>query len=232
VECALCAQPCSDGDAFCCIGCRNVYSILIESGAIKEGDDPRQTDLFKRSLELGLIPNPAAGKSASVQIPVGAVEEEKLFHVEGMWCSACAWLIEHVLNQEPAIRQADVYFTSDLLRVRYCPQYLPASRIEERLRGLGYRVSLHTGEAREQASERRRELLRLGIAAFLWLNVMSLNLSVYFGGGLQHFLPFLVMALATPVVFYSGIPILRIAWIGLRLFAAAIIFISISPALL
>lgn len=215
LECTLCAQPCPEGEPFCCIGCRNVYSILIESGAIHEGDDPRETDLFKRSLELGLISN-AAADPARQRVPVNAVEEEKLFHVAGMWCGACGWFIERVLSREPAVRQAEVFFTSDLLRVRYCPQYLPASRIEERLRTLGYKVSPNDGEARDQTLDRRRELLRLGIAAFLWLNVMTLNLSVYLGGGYQHFLPFLVMALATPVVFYCGMPILRMAWLGLR----------------
>jgi Cu2+-exporting ATPase len=203
------------GDSFCCIGCRNVYSILIESGAIKEGENPRETDLFKRSLELGLISN-ASRDGANSRVPEGAVVEEKLFHVGGMWCSACAWLIEHVPSKEPAIRQTEVFFTSDLLRVRYCPQYLPVSRIEEKLRGLGYSIAPHTGEARDQSPERRRELVRLGVAGFLWLNVMTLNLSVYLGAGLQHFLPFVVMELATPVVFYCGFPILRVAWFGLR----------------
>ncbi|MGD1070394.1 MAG: cation-translocating P-type ATPase [Bryobacteraceae bacterium] len=215
LECRLCTLPCPEGEVFCCMGCRNVHSILIESGAIREGDDPRETDLFKRSLELGLISN-AAGNPARPGVPTNAVEEEKLFHVAGMWCSACAWLIEHVLSQEPAIRHADVFFTSDLLRVRYCPQYLPAGRIEESLRTLGYKVSPNDAEARDRTIERRRELLRLGIAVFLWLNVMTLNLSVYLGGGLQHFLPFLVMGLATPVVFYCGLPILRMAYLGLR----------------
>jgi len=215
LECTLCAEPCPDGSAFCCTGCRHVYSILIESGAIQPGQNPRETDLFKRSLELGIISN-AKRNPARVRIPEDALVEEKLFHVTGMWCNACAWLIEHVLNQEPGIRKAEVFFTSDLLRVRYCPQFLPGARIEERLRGLGYHVSPHTGEARNDSGARRLELIRLGIAAFLWLNVMTLNLSVYLGGGFQHFLPGVVMALATPVVFWCGFPILRVAWLGMK----------------
>lgn len=215
LECGLCAEPCPEGDTFCCIGCSNVYSILIESGAIHEGQDPRETELFKRSLELGLVSNTKRTNTGR-QIPAEAIVEEKLYHVSGMWCGACGWLIEHVLGQESAIRQAEVFFTSDLLRVLYCPQFLPASRIEDRIRGLGYTITPHTGEVHDDSADRRRELLRLGLAAFLWLNVMTLNLSVYLGNGLQHSLPYLVMALATPVVFWCGIPILRVAWVGLR----------------
>ena len=129
VACALCAEPCPEpcpeSESFCCIGCRNVYAILTESGAIQPGQNPRDTDLFKRSLELGIISNAKPGPARS-RIPDDALVEEKLFHVGGMWCGACAWLIEHVLTQEPAIRQAEVFFTSDLLRLRYCPQFLPA----------------------------------------------------------------------------------------------------------
>ncbi len=215
LACGLCAEPCPEGETFCCIGCRNVYAILRESGAIQEGQDPRETDLFQRSLALGLVSG-ARRSAAGRHVPAEAMVEEKLYHLSGMWCGACGWLIEHVLGQESAIRQAEVFFTSDLLRVRYCPQYLPASRIEDRIRELGYRITPHTGEARDDSAERRRELLRLGLAAFLWLNVMTLNLSVYLGNGLQHTLPYVVMALATPVVFWCGIPILRVAWLGLR----------------
>ena len=51
-ECALCTQPCPADDTFCCMGCRNVYTILQESGAIVEGADPRDSELFRRSLAL------------------------------------------------------------------------------------------------------------------------------------------------------------------------------------
>ena len=56
-ECALCTQPCPADDTFCCMGCRNVYTILQESGAIVEGADPRDSELFRRSLALGLVSN-------------------------------------------------------------------------------------------------------------------------------------------------------------------------------
>src|SRR5947209_20250480 len=41
--------------SFCCIGCVNVYVILSESGVLATGTDLRETELFKRSLEMGLI---------------------------------------------------------------------------------------------------------------------------------------------------------------------------------
>ncbi len=40
---------------FCCLGCLNVYTILTESGVIESGQDIRNSEIFKRSLALGLI---------------------------------------------------------------------------------------------------------------------------------------------------------------------------------
>src|ERR1035438_535824 len=68
ITCGLCDLPCgrqpvvrafwSREIAFCCMGCANVYAILLESGVIASGQNIRETEVFRRSLELGLISNP------------------------------------------------------------------------------------------------------------------------------------------------------------------------------
>ncbi len=70
-------------------------------------------------------------------------------------------------------------FASDLLKVRYCPQYLPPGRIAERVASLGYRAAEYTGRSTRSDAERKDLLLRTGIAAFLWMNVMMFSLVVY-----------------------------------------------------
>ena len=40
------------------MGCANVYAILVESGALANGQNIRETEVYRRSLELGLISNP------------------------------------------------------------------------------------------------------------------------------------------------------------------------------
>lgn len=216
--CRLCQLP-ADGD-YCCAGCRNVHAILIESGVAQPGADLRETELFRRSLQLGLVSN--AAKPGRVLKVANAVAQEKLFQVSGMWCVSCAWLIEHILTRDPGIASAEVLFASDLLKVRYYPQYMPPGRIEERVRALGYRLSEFDGESTTEDRDRRTLLTRLGVAAFLWVNVMTLNLSVFLGyfehleGSIRRILPFVVMSLAAPVILYSAQPILALAWQGLR----------------
>jgi len=220
MSCTLCGLASGESE-FCCAGCRNVHAILVESGVVSTGQDFRDTELFRRSLELGLI-STAPEAPAGGPLPPGAETRETVFHVGGMWCASCGWLIEHSLTRLRGVASAEVAFASDLLKVRYCPQYLPRERLVERVASLGYRATEYTGSSAPADAERKDLLLRTGIAAFLWMNVMTFSLVVYAGyfepvtAGYSRSIPFLLMALATPAVFYCAAPVLRIAWAGAR----------------
>ncbi len=206
---------------FCCVGCMNVYSILLETGVIATGQDFRQTEIFRRSLELGLISNPEE-QDAAQPFEANARTSEVVLQVSGMWCTSCAWLIEHALRRLPGVASAEVMFASDLAKVKYCPQYLPAETLVRRIGELGYSASEYTGSSDAAQAETRDLLLRLGIAAFLWANVMAFSTILYVGyfeqiaRSASRLLPFVLMALTTPLVFYCAYPILRAALTGVR----------------
>ena len=215
MTCTLCGLDSGAAD-FCCMGCRNVYAILVESGVLASGQNLRDTALFQESLRLGLIAT-ATKEPDPESVPQGETREA-VFQLGGMWCASCGWLIEHALARLRGIVSAEVLFASDLLKVKYCPQYLPAGRIAERVASLGYRACEYTGHTAAGDSERKDLLLRVGIAAFLWANVMTLSIILYasyFERVTQSFgqyIPLVLMALATPAVFYCAAPVLRIAW--------------------
>jgi cation transport ATPase len=202
----------------------NVFAILMESGIIASGQNLRETELFKRSLALGLIANGEkqnAKSQTSQAIPEDAQTVETLLQVSGMWCSSCAWLIEHALSKERGIVSAEAFFSADLVKVKYCPQYLPPARIAQRIEQLGYKACEFTGDNDAADAEKRDLLLRFGIAGFLWLNIMTLSTALYVGyfekinDGVSRFLPFVLMTLAAPVILYSAKPILQLAYQGL-----------------
>jgi heavy metal translocating P-type ATPase len=218
MTCRLCGLNSRD-QAFCCAGCENVYAILEESGALGSGQDFRDTELFRQSLKLGLISN---REEAPAPIAEGAESKEAVFHISGMWCTSCGWLIEHALGRIRGVREAEVLFASDLLKVRYCPQYLPAERIVERVERLGYHATSYAGAREAADAEHRDLLLRTGLAAFLWMNAMAFSLVVYASyferiTGFGRYIPWVLMALATPSVFYCAAPVMRLAWAGVRL---------------
>jgi len=227
--CDLCALPLGrapleqvfDGQAraFCCTGCLNVYTILTESGAIARGEDFRQSELYLESLRLGLISNAAREARA---LPEGAEVRECLYQINGLWCTACGWLVEHALAKEYGVLSAEVIFTSDLLKLRYAPQFLQPDRIPARVAALGYALTEHTPGQDNGRAGRQDMLLRLGIAGGLWMNVMLFSLVIYasyfesISSWAARAIPFVLMALATPAVFYSAWPIHRLALLGLR----------------
>jgi heavy metal translocating P-type ATPase len=231
ITCGLCDLPCTAGPLvrqyegkevpFCCMGCANVYAILLESGVIASGQNLRETEVFRRSLELGLISR-REEKQKNPALDPNAPTEEMLLQVNGMWCSACSWLIEHALVGLPGVISAEVYFASDLAKVRYCPQYLPPEKISARIDRLGYKASVYTGETSAAKGEIHDLLMRLGVAAFLWANIMAFSTILYVGyfekiaASANQYLPYLLLVLATPLVFYSAYPILRSAFMGLR----------------
>jgi heavy metal translocating P-type ATPase len=232
-ECELCGLPCGkhpytqrvreEERAFCCLGCMNVYLILSESCAPEQ--DFRETELFKRSLELGLISQgserPAAAPKARSQVPSDASGQELLLQVQGMWCTSCAWLIEYALGKIPGVTGVEASFASDLVKVKYEPQFVPPDRVIQRIESLGYKAQkFHAGMEADDA-ESRALVLRFGIAAFLWMNVMYLSMTLYvsfferISDSIRYYVPFIIWALATPVIFYCGYPILHLAWRGL-----------------
>jgi heavy metal translocating P-type ATPase len=232
--CGLCELPCGrqpvarayegSENLFCCMGCANVYAILLESGVLAAGQNIRETEVFRRSLELGLISNPDTGddfKSAVATDP-RMPTKEMLLQVNGMWCSACAWLIERGLRGLPGVVSADVFFASDLAKITYCPQSLPPDHIAARIRKLGYEASEYAGDNNGARSESRDLLVRLGVSAFLWANIMGFSTILYVGyfeqiaASASRVLPYALWLLCTPLVFYCAWPILRTAALGIR----------------
>jgi hypothetical protein len=62
-----------------------VFTILRESGALQPGVDPRDTELFRKSLAAGLVSQPE-----DVGVPEETGESAELaLQVNGMWCACC-----------------------------------------------------------------------------------------------------------------------------------------------
>lgn len=217
--CELCGLECEAATphSFCCSGCANVYSILAESGV----QDFRNSEIFRRSLEMGLISTGARARETG-GVPGGTELREALYRIDGMWCGSCAWLISHALGRVRGVVSADVQFSTDLLKIRYAPQYVPVTRITETVESLGYRATEFRAEDGKSASAWRDLYLRLGVAGFLWLNVMTFSTVIYASyfeaitESARRYVPVVLMLLTAPVVFYSAMPIHRLAWAGMR----------------
>lgn len=211
-------QPC------CCGGCQGAAELILGQGLgryyeFRSGDAraPEQEtadwSVFDResSLRRYTLLEPDATRTVSLQL-------------EGLHCAACGWLIENSLRQIPGVRVLTVQVSAERAELRFDPQRVSLSMLLRRLSDLGYRGRplSFTGRDDEGATERRRALLRLAVAGFGMMQVMTFAASLYAGAlegmnaGLARLMQLVSMIVATPVVLFSAQPFFAAAWRSLR----------------
>jgi P-type Cu+ transporter len=214
---------------FCCLGCRQVFQLLFEAGPRLDPSSFRETELFRKCREMGIIPASAAdlawpsmGEEVSPAAPVAgtgaaaaatrSAGREMLslqFAVHGMWCPACAWVIEETLRRVPGVGAAACNFSTDRVRCDYDPVQASPREITDRVNSLGYTASL-PGDG-TAGRERRSDFIRFGVSAFLTMNVMMLSLALY-GGFFTELSEESVWALSWPIFVMATLVFLAGGW--------------------
>ena len=218
---------------FCCPGCLCVFQVLFSR---PEGppSDYRDTELYRACAKAGLLGtgggaaeglsfaasnSPPPGSPVPEPSETGRLAQELTVRIEGMWCGACAWLIEESLRKIGGVLAARVFFLTDIARIRYFPHLIGPTGILSGISRLGYKGSLMEDAADDPGG--RKFLYRFGLSAILSMNIMMISFALY-GGFFQElgkegieYLSYPIWLLATPVVFYGGFPILNKAVRGL-----------------
>lgn len=218
---------------FCCPGCRAVFQILSNSpGGAPQ--DFAESDLYRacvssgiiRAKERGVVQEPEAGMDMETDPLARPEEEENLaqevtLKIAGMWCTACAWVIEASLRGCKGVVEARVSFFSDLATIKYLPPLTAPLDLQQAVARLGYQATV-SEDRTEASAEKRSLLLRLGVSWILTMNLMMIAFALYAGffqelgeDGVRY-LSYPLWLLATPVVFYGGFPIIKRAYHGLR----------------
>ena len=219
--CRLCdlptpQTPVSDPDVegvFCCRGCLEVQRSLgdldeSEAEAVQEAIDDRDSETDPDSaVEDG------AGESA-------------FFAVDGMHCTTCEAFIESRAETDDGIHAVEASYATDTVRVRYDPDVLEEDEIPGLLSGYGYTASRRSdGRPNDDTNEIAKFLAGGGFFGMMVMVWYALFLyPTYFGyepvadfgsfDGIYVFANIWVMT--SFVLFYTGWPILRGAYVSLR----------------
>ena len=151
-------------------------------------------------------------------------DRELSLQIDGMHCAACAWLLDNSLRQLDGVRDIQVNAGSSRAEIRFDPTRLSLSRVLQSIHALGYepRPLSFTSGAPPWLAERRSALIRLAVAGFGMMQVMTYAVSLYAGAlqgiapDLEQLLRFVSLLVATPVVLYAAQPFFVAAWRGLR----------------
>ncbi len=228
-SCFHCGEPVA-GDAlreavdgverdFCCHGCAAAatwiagaalddYYRLRNSPAGRVGEDAPDYAAWDRDSVLA---------EHSRTVPGG---REITVLTDAMRCAACAWLIDRALRRQDGVLDAGANAVTGRIVIAWDPQRVALSALMARLAALGYRPWLATGDAREQAQrqERRRWLMRLGVAGLAAMQAMMFAEALYLDTrnempeATRDFFRWIAFLVSTPVVFYSGWPFLQGMW--------------------
>ncbi|MGA8019071.1 MAG: cation-translocating P-type ATPase [Desulfobacterales bacterium] len=222
---------------FCCLGCKQVFSMLLDASGTADHRAFRETELFQRCRELGIIPaseDDLARRSAAASSSGGSSPSEEVapkpatdapleslplqLKISDMWCPVCAWLIDTSLGKLPGVLRSECSFSTDRLRCEYDPVQTSPDRIIAFIKHLGYKAFLPGEDDRNRAQ--RREIIRFGISAFLTMNVMMISFALYTGffSELSHDaiakLSWPIALMATGVLTYGGKNIFEKAFHG------------------
>ncbi|MBZ5624066.1 MAG: cadmium-translocating P-type ATPase [Acidobacteriia bacterium] len=125
--------------------------------------------------------------------------------VTGMTCAQCARAIERKLGKTAGVERASVNFATSTATVEYDPKQVKVVDFIGAIEDLGYGVPKTEAQPNpDEKVHRWRLLVALACAAPLMVL------------GMMHSNPWIQLALALPVIFYSGAPFYQGAWTALR----------------
>ncbi|ACM57984.1 heavy metal translocating P-type ATPase [Halorubrum lacusprofundi] len=212
--CTLCDLPTGDDPhtapdvdgEFCCRGCLAVARSLGDAEGLDGLDEVEER-------------RPDAE-------PDDDFEGETTFlHVDGMHCATCESFLEMTAGEQAGVAAAEASYATDTIRVDYDPDAVGADELPERLSVAGYSASNRADPDAEGDDAVVRFLIGggfFGMMAMLWYVVFLYP--TYFGyepfldlGGVSGLYLFTqVWVFASIVLFYTGYPILRGAYVSLR----------------
>ncbi len=170
-----------------------------------EYDDARFQQSFVRSVPDGL-------REASLLL-------------EGIRCSACAWLNEQMIGRLPGVVSAAINYSTRRAVVRWDPRRIVLSEILAAVARIGYRASPYQRDRVDAIleSERREALWRLFVAGFGMMQVMMYAIPTYLAADgampddIVQLMRWASLILTSPVVAYSAQPFFAGAWRDLHL---------------
>ncbi len=198
---------------FCCRGCLNVADALDGVEAV-EVDAEASTPIPRE------IPDDAA---------------ETFLAVDGMHCTTCELFLGLRADGIDGVLAVDANYATETARVVYEPDSIEESQLPELLSGHGYTVRKRTADSNgdDPAAIRQRDTAqRLVAGGFFAMLVMPWYLFYLYPSyvGIETgildvdattavgvYLPLVMLGLLTSVVlFYTGYPVLRGAWVSVR----------------
>jgi len=198
---------------FCCNGCLTVYQLLNENklyNYYKLDDSPGiKIETTEFGNKYAFLENEDV-KQKLISFSEGNIAKVKFF-IPVIHCASCIWLLENLDRLNPGIRHSFVNFTKKEVDITFDQGAISLRQLVELLSSIHYIPDLSQSQ-KDKPDDRhsyKKLLYKIGVAGFVFINVMTYSLPAYFNGEplndkLQSVFSILSYILVIPVVFYSG----------------------------
>ncbi|MEN8202442.1 MAG: heavy metal translocating P-type ATPase metal-binding domain-containing protein [Bacteroidota bacterium] len=210
---------------FCCNGCLTVYQLLNEKKLYSYYEIDQAPGIRLETTEFGnkyAFLDKDEIRDKLITFSEGGISKVK-FYVPVIHCSSCIWLLERLHTLNRGIKHSFVNFTKKEVDVTFDEAQITLRQVVELLCSLHYipDLSLSLADRKKENHSYKKLLYKMGVAGFVFINVMTYSLPAYFNGepledNLQSLLSLLSYILVIPVVFYSGSDYFISTWKNMR----------------
>ena len=199
--------------SFCCNGCLTVYQLLNENklyNYYKLEDSP---GIKVETTEFGnkyAFLDKDEIREKLISFTEGTISKVK-FYVPVIHCASCIWLLENLKTLHKGIKFSFVNFTRKEVDITFDESVISLRQLVELLSSIHYipDLSMSLSDKKDDSKSYKKLLYKIGVAGFVFINVMTYSLPAYFNGepldeNLQSLFSILSYILVIPVVFYSG----------------------------
>jgi Cu2+-exporting ATPase len=207
------------GRSFCCPGCLEVCRFINDEGLgafyeKRDWDSPGQPRSIPEIIDEARFMDSASASGDHMEVDL---------YLDGIRCASCIWLLEKVLGRTSGVKSARVNYATHKARINWDPGAVSLMDLLRRIYSTGYVPKPYSqSEAqRMRAAETKDLLVRFGTAGFLSSQLMIYSLALYAGyfqgmdPGTRTLFEIISMVLTIPVIFYSGMPIIKSAVLSL-----------------
>ncbi len=198
---------------FCCNGCKTVYQLLNENKLYNYYNLEETPGIKVETTAFGnkyAFLDKDEIKQKMISFSEGGISKVK-FYIPVIHCASCIWLLEKLYLLHKGIKYSFVNFSRKEVDITFDESLISLRQVVELLSSIHYipDLSLSLSENKKESGSYKKLLYKIGIAGFVFINVMTYSLPAYFNGepleeSLQKLLSLLSYVLVIPVVFYSG----------------------------
>jgi Cu+-exporting ATPase len=218
-SCVHCGSDCGKSPVlwnnlnFCCNGCKTVWQLLHENKLYTYYNLEKTPGIRVETSEFGNKYEFLDNKEIAQKLIVfseGEIAKVK-FYIPVIHCASCIWLLEHLNSLDKGIKYSSVNFVRKEVDITFNKEQISLRQLVELLGSIHYIPDLSQSRAdkKEDTKSYKKLLYKIGVAGFVFINVMTYSLPAYFNGHpiegkLGALLGILSYILVIPVVFYSG----------------------------